>query len=60
MMQASQQRSESFQPRLVDEVMLGIDPVQLSVTLRGEQHQFDDKIQMERFLRGLWEAEIPA
>jgi len=60
MMQASHLSSEGFKPYLAEEVVLGIDPVHLSVTLMGEQHQFDDKIEMERFLRVLWEQEITA
>ncbi|WP_210395259.1 hypothetical protein [Motiliproteus sediminis] len=58
MMQATPLTSESHKPYLSEEVMLGIDSVHLAVTLKGEQHTFDDKYEMERFLRALWEQEV--
>lgn len=61
MMQATTRPAESgYKPYLAEDVMLGIDPVHLSVTLMGEQHTFDDKNEMERFLRALWESEVKA
>lgn len=58
MMQTAAHMECGDKPHLAEEIMLGIDPVHLSVTLQGEQHQFSNKGEMEDFLRNLWEQQI--